>query len=329
MKIFITGGSGFIGKRLAIRLANEGHNLNVLLRNPASCSGLQHKNIALFAGDILDRQTIARSMEGCTHAYHLAALAKMWVTDNSLFKRINVDGTNNVLETATRVGISKLIFTSTAGVFPPTTGDEVNEQSRKRPELYTMYEKTKNESEELAKEFASDKLWISIVNPTNVFGPGPIGDSNMATKMIWEYINKKWKFIPRDGNQIMNYVYIDDVVTGMINAMELAPSGSQYILGGENASYHDLFSAVRELLHIDYRLYEVPVSLIRALAYTEKFRSFIASKPPLITPEWARKIPYHWSKDITKARKELNYHPRSFKEGIRNTVEWLMETQPT
>lgn len=328
MKIFITGAGGFIGKRLAIRLANEGYNLNVLLRNPSRDHELGHKNITVFPGDILNRETIARSMEGCNQIYHLAALAKMWVADDSLFRKINVDGTNNVMEVAKSLGVTKLIFTSTAGVFPPAINGEVNEQAQKRPDLYTMYEKTKNESEDLVKKFPSGELCTAIVNPTNVFGPGPISDSNMATRMIRDYINGKWKFIPSDGNQVMNYVYIEDVVTGMIKAMELAPKGSQYILGGENASYHDLFNNVRELLNIHHRLYGIPVFVIKALAYTEKLKSFMVTKPPLITPEWARKIPYNWSKDINKARKELNYNPRSFKDGIRDTVEWLMKTQP-
>ena len=324
--VFLTGASGFIGRHLAQQLAKGGTRVHVLARTTSQTSHLQHANIRLFQGDLLNRDSIRIAMKGCSQVYHLGGLAKMWMKDKAAYHRVNVTGTDNVLTAAASSGVEKIIVTSTAGVLPPSNGTLTNEDSPKQPSLYTEYERTKNEGEELAKAYASQGLPVVIINPTKVYGPGPIDDSNSATMMARNYMLGTWKIIPGNGKGAMNYVYIDDEVNGIITAMEKAQPGSQYIIGGENASYDRFFELVRSIAGMQRKLVHIPYPLIRTIAWFEDTKTKLFGARPMITSEWVKKLPYDWSKDISKAERDLDYRARSLEEGLRNTIDWLRQT---
>jgi farnesol dehydrogenase len=324
-QVFITGASGFIGGHLAQRLAVLGTNIHVLLRKTSRNGHLLHSRIRIIDGDLLDVDRIRTAMTGCSHVVHLAGLAKMWTKDPHDYFRVNVSGTKNVLDAASDLNVEKIIVTSTAGVFPPAVAHPSNEESLKRPQLFTEYEKSKNQAEELAIQYFKTGLPVLIVNPTKVYGPGPVNDSNTATMMVRDYLSGRWRFIPGDGNGKMNYVYIDDVVEGIISALDKAPPGSQYILGGENASYDQFFDLVKKLSGLDRRLFHLPYALIRSIAWFGDLKAALGSRP-FITSEWIKKLPFDWSKDISKATRDLDYHPRSLREGLKQTIMWLHKT---
>lgn len=320
---FVTGASGFIGQHLALTLAEAGTVVHVLTRSSSNTDPLQHPNIHIFQGDLLDRDSIRRAMTGCFQVFHLAGLAKMWMKDKEDYFRVNVTGTDHVIRVAAELKAEKIVATSTAGVFPPSNGRISNESSAKRPELYTTYERTKNQGEELALDYARQGLPVVVINPTKVYGPGPIDDSNSATLMLRDYLLGKWKFIPGNGGGTMNYVYIEDAVEGILSAMELAAPGSQYIIGGENASYDRFFGLIQSLSGVDRRLYHIPYPLIRSLAWLEDQKTKLFGVRPFITSEWVRKLPFDWSKDISRANHDLGYRPRSLEDGLRQTIDWL------
>lgn len=325
--VLITGASGFIGGHLAGTLAQAGHRVHVLARTTSQIRHLQHDNISIFSGDLLDKKSIQQAMTNCSQVYHLAGLAKMWMSNKQAYHDINVTGTRNTLDIAAELPVEKIIVTSTAGVFPPSNGAITNEHTPRQPALYTEYERTKNAAEELALAYAAKGLPVIVINPTKVYGPGPIDDSNTATLMLRDYLRGKWKIIPGNGKGTMNYVYIDDAVSGMVMAMETARPGSQYIIGGENASYDRFFDLIKELSGIKRRLIHIPYPVIRSIAWLEDTKTSLFKTRPLITSEWVKKLPYDWSKDIGKAQRELNYQARSLEAGLRQTIDWLRATK--
>lgn len=327
MKIFITGATGFIGKYLALKLAGAGHEVHALARPSAKTAALEQGGVRIFRGDLLDTASIAAAMQDCGQVYHLAGFARAWHRDRSTFHRVNVTGTKNVLDAASGLGVLKTVVASTAGVLPPSrNGTPVNEETPRRQHLYTRYERSKNEGEELARRYASRGLPVVIVNPTKVFGPGPVDESNSATLMIRNYLRGTWKVIPGNGKGVMDYVYVEDVAAGIQLAMEKGRIGEQYILGGENVSYDRFFNTAAGYAPAPRRLYKVPVPLIMGIACFEAAKAGIFGAKPLITPEWVRKIPFNWSKDWTKAKRELGYTARPFAESVRLTVDWLRQT---
>ena len=323
MKIFITGATGYIGNNLAKKLANDGNILHALCRNE-NTNLLSHSNIKIFKGDITDRQSIEKAMQDCEQVYHLAAYARVWSKDPSIFYKLNVEGLKNVLDAARNFSIKKIVFTSTAGTLGPSGSRPVKEDDKRIGEPFTEYEVTKTQAEILCKEYCNKfGMHIVMVNPPRIYGHGIITESNAVTRLIKLYMAGKWKIIPGDGKRTGSYVYIDDVVNGHILAMQNGRSGERYILGGENVSYNNFFELLAKITGKKISLIKLPVSAMMLAGNAIQLYSKITGKPPLLTPPWIKKYHHNWSLSSDKAKQELGYTYISLEEGLRKTVDWL------
>src|SRR5436190_1661841 len=116
MKIMITGATGYIGNRLAWKLAEAGKEVHALVRN-ILVKNLNHPNIKLFKGDINDIDSIRAAMDGCEQVYHVASFTRLWAKPRQIFYKTNVDGTRNMLQVALEKNISHFVYTSSTAVF--------------------------------------------------------------------------------------------------------------------------------------------------------------------------------------------------------------------
>lgn len=323
-KVFVSGATGFIGIQLVKRLIDSGNKVHALYRTEAKADLIRIEGVTLFKGDIMDKRCLSNAMQGCSQAYHVAAYAAVWSKDPTLFNRFNVDGTLNVIEAARLTGIDRVVVTSTAGILGPSEKEPVNENSPAPSSFFTLYEDSKYNMEQELKNYFNTKPDVIIVNPTRVYGPGFLSKSNGMSLMIKKYIAGSWRFIPGDGKRMGNYVYVEDVVTGHLLAMEKGMSRERYVLGGEDISYNQLFDFVRTSSGVSKRLYHIPVQLLFMAAGLFSFLSKITGKPPLIVPSWVRKLTHNWVVSSDKAIKELGYSPINAKEGIDHTVKWLI-----
>jgi len=247
MNVLVTGAAGFIGENLVFRLAESGAVVHAFCYTPEEARRLVHPKIKTFLGDVLDKERIGIAMAGCQQVYHLAAFAKVWVKDIRVIHDVNVTGTLNVLDKAKELGVDRVVVTSSAGVIGPSRKQQVTEDSEPWIGYSTEYERAKAIMEEKTGEYAREGLNVVIVNPTRVYGPGLLSESNAVTRIVIKYMCGKWHFIPGDGKKIGNYAFIDDVVNGYVSAMEKGRSGERYILGGENRSYNELFESIRNI----------------------------------------------------------------------------------
>ncbi len=323
MKIFITGATGYIGTNLALRLANSGHIVHALYRSLAKTSQLKHKNIKLFHGNISDIESLERAMQSCEYVYHVAGFAQAWAKNPKTFYDLNVLGSLNVVNTANKLGVKKIVFTSTAGVFGPSTNGTINEESKRAVNFFTEYESSKSKAEEKLLELVSKGQNIVIVNPTRVYGPGLLSVSNSVTKMIKLYIEGKFHIIPGNGKSIGNYVFIDDVVEGHILAMEKGKPGEKYILGGTNASYNEFFETLINVSQKKYFLFKLPLFFMVATSNLMILMPKLFGKPPLITPAIVRRLLYNWYVTSNKAVNKLGYKITPLAEGMKKTLNWL------
>lgn len=325
-KIFVSGATGFIGGRLCQRLAEEGNIIHALYRNEKKARKLNHPNIRLFKGDLMDRESLVNAISGCSEVYHVAAFAGVWVKDPEQIYRFNVEGSLNVIEAAISTGVRKMVITSTAGVLGSSGEGFINEESR--PENhFTDYENSKAILEDKVHTINSNGLSIVLVNPSRVFGPGELSKSNSLTLMIQKYIHGKWHIIPGDGLSIGNYVFVEDVIAGHMLAMEKGKSGERYLIGGENLSYYEFFDKVQDVSGKKYRMMKIPFPLMLGLS---KFLMFLAVNfgiKPAITPAHVRKFNLHFNLDISKAKNELGYQPHSFEEGLKKTISWINKNE--
>lgn len=323
MTVLVTGATGYVGQRLALRLAEGGETVHALCRSPEKARPLAHKRIQIFQGDIEDRDSLRRAAEGCRKAYHAAALVSVWAKDPGDYARVNVGGTINVLDAAASQGVERIVITSTAGVFGPSHGGLVDEATPRRVPFFNEYESSKAEMHAAVRAKAAEGLHAVIVCPTRIYGPGPMVVANGFTMMVQRYLAGRWRALPGDGRRSGNYVHIDDVVDGHLAAMAKGRPGEAYILGGENASYRDFFATLAAVSGREQRLYPVPIMALVVFAWSEQKRADWFGRKPLITPSWVRRYSYDWANSSAKAMTELGYAPRSLKDGLAQTVAWL------
>lgn len=326
--VFVSGATGFIGSRLVKRLADEGNTVHALYRSKTKADSIRRKEVQLFKGDILDEESVMAAMKGCEQAYHVAAFAGVWSKDASLIHRLNVEGPLNIIRAARSCGTSRVVVTSTAGILGPSVGEAVDENTPTPDSFFTPYEASKSAMELRLAELPDQDPEIIIVNPTRVYGPGVMSESNGVTKMIGQYLEGKWRFIPGDGKSSGNYVYVEDAVNGHLLAMEKGLPGERYVLGGENLSYNKLFEICREIGQVKFRLFHMPLWLMLSVASLMGLWTKISGMAPLILPGLVRKFNHNWIVSSGKAFKELGYKPMNAREGIGNTILWLKSQRP-
>lgn len=320
MKVFITGITGFIGSNLANKLLTQGHEVHALVRKDNGRE--HHPNLRYHYGSLGDKETIRVAMKGCETGFHLAAYAKPWAKDPGLIYKINYVGALHVFESARESGLGTLVFTSSAATLSPSNGSgSVDEATLRTIPFFNEYERSKSMAEAKAVEFSARGTRIVTVNPSRVYGFGPLNESNSVTKMILQYAAGKWRIIPGDGKSIGNYVYIDDVVNGHLLAAENGRAGERYILGGENLTFNEFFYQLQQSTGIKHNMFHLPLSCILLATRSMEMMNKVTGIPPRLTTDWAKKFLSNWSLSSQKAASELGYHFTPFGQGVELTLE--------
>lgn len=325
MKILVTGATGYVGHNLAQSLAQRGNQVHVLVRDIASPDIPLHKNIRVFGGDITDRLSISVAINGCEEVYHTAALVKLFSKDPSLFQKINVEGTRNLLSEALENNVKKFLFTSTCGVIGPSLGLPMNETDPRIISFDNDYEFTKHLAEKLVAEYASKGLFTVIVSLSKVYGPGIETHPVSVNTEIRKIVQGKTVFTPRPGTLAANYCYIDDVVEGHVLAMTKGVAGEKYILGGENISYRDLFKKIRSLSATRARIIEVPKAFIQLWALAQWIQFKFTGKEPFVTRKAVRQIFCNKIFSCEKAVRRLGYRVTPIEDGLQQTIQYVKQ----
>ncbi|QEC79255.1 NAD-dependent epimerase/dehydratase family protein [Mucilaginibacter ginsenosidivorax] len=323
MKVLVTGATGFIGRQLTLALAQKDFEVKALCRNTAHPYLLKHKNIEPVKGDILDAAGLLNALQGCSQVYHTAALAKMWSRNPDDFHTTNVTGTRNVLEAAAATGIQKIVYTSTCGVWGPTLKYPLSENEPRIVGFPIAYERTKYLAELEVQQFVKQGLDVVTVNPSRVFGEGPVTDSNTVGKMVCGYLKGNWRIIPGNGQQVANYAFLDDVVAGHMAAMEKGIAGNRYILGGEDISFNQFFSTLTAVSGKYRSMLNIPQRAIKAYSRVEWLKTRLTGLPPVFLPEFADRLKFDQKYSSQKAVDQLGYQITPFYEGMQRTVNYL------
>ena len=324
MKCLVTGATGFIGNRLVHALLKSGFQVNVLARSPQKVRELYNEKVNLFQGDLCDKETILNASLQCDVVFHLAAFANIWSEDKQLPWKTNVTGTENILEASLANQVKKVIFTSSAAVFPPSRDHEILDETAQLPDHYlTDYETTKKQAEQLCLKYHKKGLDVVIVNPPRVFGPGMMNKSNSLTIIIKKYLLGRWRIIPGSGDAIGNYAYIDDVVNGHLLAMSKGISGDNYILGGSNLSFNQFFEILSDVSGKSRLMFHLPFLFMYSFAKTELFFAEHFGKKPVITPPWVKRYVQNRLLSSKKAEDNLGYTITPVQKAVAATIEWL------
>jgi nucleoside-diphosphate-sugar epimerase len=323
MKILITGASGYLGNKLANKLADQGNEVHAFIRQTASEEFLQHPNITIFKGDILNKESLMIAMKGCKQVYHTAAKVGVWAKDPSVFYDVNVEGTRIVLDAALASGVEKTVFTSTSGVIGPTLDKPLEENDPRLIDFVIDYDLSKKKAEDLVLNYTKEGMNVVIVSPSKVYGPGNVSHSLTATAIINTFLKKRITFIPSPGNNCVCFAYADDVVAGHILAMEKGRSGEKYILGGINISYKDLFYRIRTLAHRRAYIIKLPKAIIKAWAGFQEMNYKIFGIPVRFTVKSVDHVFSNYTFSSRKAIQELGYNITPLDEALQKTIQFL------
>jgi nucleoside-diphosphate-sugar epimerase len=317
VRAFVTGGTGFVGRRLVATLLDRGDAVVALVRSPERAD---LGEAALVVGDLSDRRALADGMAGCESVFHLAADYRVGIPagERRRMYETNVTGTENVLDAAAAAGVRRIVYVSTVNAFGNTRGEVVDEAYERPPGGYvSAYDETKHRAHELALARAAAGTPILIVQPGVVYGPG---DHSEVGSQIALAAAGRLRFVsfPELG---MNAVHVDDVVDGILRAHDRGRIGETYVLGGELTTMRALIETTAEVAGRRPPRVSLPTWLLRPLVPAGPLIGRLAGTAPnlgeLIS---ASDGVTYWARD-DKARAQLGYAPRGLRDGLRATVE--------
>lgn len=261
MKIFVTGATGYIGRRLSEKLVAMGHHVYALVRN--NNHGLP-SSILTQRGDLFEANTLRRALSGCDRLYHLAALIQFKPSSSQALLRVNRDGTQAVLTAARDVGVERTVVVSSASTVGISDRADLfldeGTGFEKKWAVRNPYLQSKKQAELLTFEMAAAGQAITVVNPTTVYGPGDYS-LNSGT-LIHTVAGARVVPIPPGGS---NVVDVDDVVAGILAAGEHGRPGRRYILGGENLTFARICKTIAQVLDHHPVFLPIPMGLRKPL----------------------------------------------------------------
>ena len=324
MKLLLTGGTGFLGKNVARRLAARGHELRLIAREKSDLSGLP-AGIEIVRGDVTDGPSLARAAEGCGAVFHMAALVKVWVPERERFDLVNVGGLRNALAAARGAG-ARLVYTSSFIAIGPTGATPADEALIHPGNSYRNdYERTKALADAVAREAAAAGQDVVMLYPGVVYGPGDLTEGNLVVKMVADHLQGRFPGIVGPGDRLWSYSFVEDVAEGHALALEKARAGERYFLCGENVEMNGFFRVLEEVTGAAPPRRHIPYGVASALGYALYLWAETTGHPPLLTHEVVGVFREHWAYTSAKAERELGYAPRPLRDGLRATVDWLRQ----
>lgn len=321
-RVFVTGGTGFLGSHLVRRLAGAGLEPTLLCLPGDRAPLLDGVAFRRVDGDLADEDALARAMEGHDLAFHLAAIYALWMPRPETIWRVNVEGTRRVTAAARRAGVPRVVHTSSIAAVGTLPGEGVADETTGFCDwaIADDYVLSKYVSELEALRASRDGLEVVAVNPAFPFGHGDLGPTPTG-RLVQAGIQGKMPFWAEGG---FNAVDARDVAEGHLLAAVSGRPGERYILGGENLTYKEFGERVAKVAGTKPARFKASTAVLRkvGLAYEQVAR--LTGRPPLMTP---RSVEYtvgrHLWYSSDKAKRELGYAPRPLDEAIRASVEWF------
>lgn len=326
MKIMVTGANGFFGSRVAAALAADSSRETVLFARPSGQENLPAgPNVRVASGDLTDPVSVKKALAGCDGLVHTAAHVAAWARRPEVFERVNVEATLNLLREAGEAGVGRIIYVSSfLALRHSTDGRPVDEETPcERSDHYNDYERTKYEANLQAIALARAGLPVVILYPTVMFGPGPLTSGNLIARMMVDFMKRKLPAKLGDGTPRWDFVFVEDVVQGALLALEKAVPPDRFILGGEDVSLAQFFATLEEVTGVKAPRFSVPFPLARLAGAVEELMAVLFARPPQTTRAVVDIFRKDWVFDSSKACSRLGYAPRSFAEGVRQTVDWI------
>jgi nucleoside-diphosphate-sugar epimerase len=312
MKALVTGATGFIGSHLCEELVKRGYSVTCLVREISSLKWIDSLDLKFIKGDCTDKESILNAMHDFDYIFHLAGLTKSCSDDAFFF--INAKGTENLITAVAErnLRLKRFVYLSSlAAVGPSKNGTPVDEHIQPSP--VSNYGRSKLEGEKAILKY-KDTIPITILRPAAVYGPRD-RDFLVLFKMIKKGIS------PHCGKAYYSFLYVDDLVQGIILCAENKEAEGKAFFLAENAFYsnEEVVKVISSVLNAKALRFRVPKFVI-------PFCSFIGEKTNtgIINKDKMKEfIHSHWTCNAQKAQDEIGFFPKVvINKGMKWTADW-------
>ena len=317
----ITGASGHVGAALSRALLASGDSVRLLVhRDTRALEGLAAERVQ---ADLTDFDSLRRSFQGVRIVYHLGASISLDRRQAESMRRVNLEGTRNVIRACRECSVGRLIHFSSIEALADLRSLKATDESNPLAASgdTTRYGWTKAESERLVLQAAGAGLDAVILSPTAILGPYDYKPSYLGRSLLDLY-HKRFPALIRGG---FNWVDVRDVVDAALAARDRGRSGERYILSGTWRSLSEMAALVREITGRDGSRSVLPVWIARSVAGIAGGLPGLSSRYPAFTPDALIAIGKHREVSCEKARRELGYAPRALEVTLRDTFRWFAE----
>ena len=319
MRVFLTGGTGFIGGEVARLLRARGDEVRALVRAPAKAQALRELGCELFEGDLSDEGRLVAACKDVDAVVHGAAVYEVGVPAGRRDELVdvNVRGTERVLGAALTAGVKRAVYVSTVAVFGDTGGEVADEAWTRTARGFTsVYEETKACAHKRAKEIGARGLPLVTVQPGVVYGPG---DPSTFGELVGQFLDGKLPALPFPDLGVTP-VHRDDVAAGVLLALDKGVAGESYVLAGDPLRMRELIAVLAEVSGRRPPRLTVPTALLRALAPAGRVVGPALGFPPNLRELISSSDGVTFWASGDKARDELGWTARPLADGLRELV---------
>jgi dihydroflavonol-4-reductase len=318
--ILVTGASGFVGSAIANAARAAGYGVRVLVRQSSPRTNIAAED-EVIVGDICDRASLETAMRGVRYLAHAAADYRLWSPTPQEIITTNVEGTRCVMEEALRAGVERIVYTSSVATLELRDGAPADE-SRPLPERQAIgaYKKSKVIAERLVEDMVRQRgLPAVIVNPSTPIGPRDVKPTPTG-RIIVECARGRMPGFVDTG---LNLVHADDVGAGHLAALHRGRIGERYILGGENVRLATMLADVAAMAGRRAPALRFPIGALYPVALGAEAWARLTGREPFATVDGLRMARHYMFFDDSKARRELGYVSRPYREGIADAIAWF------
>jgi dihydroflavonol-4-reductase len=307
LTVAVTGAAGHVGANLVRALLAKGRRTRVLVHEDRRA--IKSLDVEVAKGNICDPESLVDAFDGAEVVYHLAARISIFKDEWPLLESVNVIGTRNVVEACLRCRVRRLVHFSTIYT--------MNESQH-----YPPYDRSKAAAEREVQQGIEKGLDGIIISPTAVIGPHDYKPSYLGEALL-RLANGKLPALVTGG---FDWVDVRDVVQAALRAEERAPTGARYILSGHWVSLPDLARLVAEITGVPAPGFVCPMWLARVGAPFITSFDRLVGRRPLYTSVSLQTLCSNRNINHQRARRELGYRPRPFRETLVDTLRWFRET---
>ena len=328
-EVLITGATGMLGRHLVDVLVEAGVSVRTLVRSSSDIRYLQEKGVALVEGDAGDRPSLSRAVEGMDLVFHVAGYltaGSPFGDDNeaadeewALYKAINVDFTEALLQASLEAGVNRFVFVSSSAVYSIDAPVPTPEDAPLRP--YSTYGRSKLMAEENVRAYQEKGLATTIIRPSITYGPGDRYFMPMALRLA------RLPVLPliNGGHNSLDLVFAGDVAELLWHAgCSETGTGQVYNAGpGKHTSIYNLVQSYRRITGKGPIILSVTPKTSRRTAWFARrlVKPFIAEAAAALTPGGLSLIGRDLCMDMSRAAQDLGFYPRfDLDQGLARTL---------